>query len=88
MPYIKKRERELMICGFPPKDAGELNYAIHLLLEKYVNGHGESYQTYNDIQGALRCVADELARRRVGPYEDRKIHENGDIEFYRVEGQV
>lgn len=88
MPYITQKQREELDVGCTPKDAGELNYCIHLLLEKYVKMKGESYQVYNDIQGALRCVADELARRRVGPYEDKKILENGDISFYEGKDEI
>ena len=83
MPYIKQEDRKELDAGRKPKNAGELNYSIHLLLAKYIDVNGESYQTYNDIQGALRCVSDEIARRRVAPYEDRKILENGDIAFYQ-----
>ena len=84
MPYIKQRDRKELDAGKGPENAGELNYAIHLLLAKYTSINGESYQTYNDMQGALRCVSDELARRRIAPYEDKKKQENGDILFYQL----
>lgn len=84
MPYIKQEDRiGLDHNRFSPRNAGELNYAIHLLLEKYMLVNGESYQVYNDIQGALRCVGDELARRRVAAWEDKKKEQNGDISFYK-----
>ena len=82
MPYNKQEERNQLDTEQYPVNAGELNYCIHILLERYIKQKGESYQVYNDIQGVLRCVADELARRRIGPFEDKKKEENGDIEFY------
>jgi hypothetical protein len=82
MPYIKQEDRVRMEHKEVPENAGELNYAIHLLLEEYLYARGECYQTYNDMLGALNGVAQELYRRRVAPYEDKKIAENGDILFY------
>ena len=84
MPYINKEDRE-NIKDFTksPTNAGELNYLIHLILSNYVDDLGESYQTYNDIMGVLEGVKLELYRRRVAKYEDKKIKENGDIDFYK-----
>lgn len=83
MPYIPENERQAIKDGCVPVTAGQLNYQIHLLLEEYVNTNGENYQTYNDILGALEGVKLELYRRRVSNYEDQKIAENGDIQFYQ-----
>ena len=83
MPYIPENERQAIKDDCVPVTAGQLNYKIHLLLEEYVNKNGESYQTYNDILGALEGVKLELYRRRVSSYEDKKIAENGDIQFYQ-----
>jgi hypothetical protein len=82
MPYIKREDRSKVLES-GPTNAGELNYYIHMLLEKYVLQVGESYQTYNDILGALEGVKLELYRRRVANYEEKKISENGDIQFYQ-----
>lgn len=84
MPYIKKQDREELNIGCIPKNAGELNYAIHLLLSEYTKTKDESYQVYNDIIGALEAAKMELYRRRVAPYEELKIKENGDIAFYNL----
>jgi hypothetical protein len=83
MPYIKQEDRVKIREGGTPKNAGELNYRIHLLLEDYVIFNGESYQTYNDMIGALEGIKLELYRRRVSGYEDEKAKENGDISFYQ-----
>jgi hypothetical protein len=40
---------------------------------------GQSYQTFNDISGAMTEALAEFRRRIIVPYEDRKIKENGDV---------
>lgn len=86
MPYIEKQQRNLIeYNSILPNTAGQLNYRIHLVLEEYVKAAGTSYQTYNDMIGALEAAKLELYRRAVSGYEDRKIKENGDINFYKNE---
>lgn len=77
MPYIKKEDRSR--ARFDPITVGELNFAITRLILHYVNLKGLSYQTINDIKGALGCAWDEFYRRKVVSYEDKKIKENGDV---------
>jgi hypothetical protein len=80
MPYIKKERREdLATVGLCPENAGELNYAITMLLIRYWRQPGEAnYQRINDIVGACGGALHEFQRRVVGKYEDMKIVENGD----------
>ena len=86
MPYIEKQQRSLIgYNSILPNTAGQLNYRIHLVLEEYVKATGISYQTYNDMIGALEAAKLELYRRAVAGYEDREIEENGDINFYKNE---
>jgi hypothetical protein len=59
--------------------SGELNYAFTELAKLYMNQHGLSYQTINDIVGALEGAKAEFYRRVAVPYEDKKIEENGDV---------
>ena len=84
MPYISEERRR----GLKPVTAafntgiqipGELNYLITMLAKAYMKQHGESYQTHNDIVGALEGAKLEWYRRRVAPYEDVKKTENGDV---------
>lgn len=79
MPYIKEEDREHIANGGRPRTAGELNYLLTLCTLDYVEDNGKSYQTYNDILGALEGCKLEMYRRRVAPYEDLKIKENGDV---------
>lgn len=74
MPYITEKRRH-----FIPENPGELSFQLTRLLASYVSLHGESYQTYNDIVGALEGAKLELYRRRIAPYEDQKMKENGDV---------
>lgn len=60
-------------------NCGELNYVVTRLAHIYLREHGERYQNYNDIIGALEGAKLELYRRKVAPYEDLKIKSNGDV---------
>ena len=55
---------------------GELNYFISTLLN---SSYPPKYFNYNRAIGLLECIKSEFYRRKVGPYEDKKIKENGDI---------
>jgi len=79
MPYIKQWRREQLDVGADPINAGELNYLYTKIDEKYTQKMGLKYQVQNDIAGAhLNCYM-ERYRRVIGPYEDIKIEENGDV---------
>ena len=90
MPYINPEDRvkidqlvedseSAFVLGMNLENAGELNYFITMIIRGYMNGHGMSYQRLNDIVGALEGAKAEYQRRIVGPYEDRKRDENGDV---------
>jgi len=79
MPYIRKERRELLDDGAPPKNAGELNYLITEECRMYMTDQPDSYKTRNEIVGVLECAKLEFYRRKVAPYEDIKIKENGDV---------
>lgn len=78
MPYLKQKDRDVLTTR-APITAGELNYCITLMITEYVRNKGLSYQTINDIVGALDGAKVEFQRRVVAPYEDIKIQENGDV---------
>jgi len=79
VPYIKESEREDVLSSLEPETAGQLNYIITEVIRQYIITKGKSYQTINDIMGALTGAQAEFYRRVVIPYEDLKIHENGDV---------
>lgn len=78
MPYISKfRRKTVLLTG--PENAGELNYRITDILTGYLISQGTSYQTFNDIIGALEGAKLEIYRRKIAPYENKKIKKNGDV---------
>lgn len=81
MPYIKKENREVFESVVFPgtATAGELNYLITKICQQYIVDHDLSYNTLNEIVGALESCKLEFYRRLVSKYEDTKIKENGDV---------
>jgi hypothetical protein len=87
MPYIKNEQRnkfskvfdELAVCT--PQDAGELNFLVTVICQRYLHLKGMKYQNINDCIGALEGAQLELYRRIAAPYEDKKIEENGDVKL-------
>ena len=80
MPYISQKRRDAILAGAEPKDAGELNFAITILVDRFLqNKGGLRYAHINEVVGALECAKLELYRRIAVPYEDQKIQESGDV---------
>jgi hypothetical protein len=80
MPYIPESRRFEVDAFIPTAGiAGELNYQLTRVVQKYVKDHGASYRVFNDVIGALECAKLELYRRLVAPYEDTKRAQNGDV---------
>jgi hypothetical protein len=78
MPYIKEEDRDRVIKN-GPTSVGDLNYIISASMDYYLEEHGLSYATINDIVGVLACAQAEFYRRVAAPYENTKIEENGDV---------
>ena len=78
MPYVTQASRDT-VENSGPELAGELNYAFTIIINDYLKRHGLSYARVNDVIGAIECCKLELYRRLVGPYEDVKIKQNGDV---------
>ena len=82
MPYIKQERRKEIdptILNFSPKDAGDLNYVVTVMIDNFINWRGKNYKNFNEMIGALECCKQEYYRRIIAPYEDEKIKENGDV---------
>ena len=88
MPYIKPEFRQLLDPMLAPliehlkkENArildGELNYLITKLLK---NLYAAKYFEYNRALGVLEAVKQEYYRTAVGPYEEQKRLENGDVQ--------
>jgi hypothetical protein len=78
MPYITGDRRGWIDSGCLPETAGELNYAITVLVKSYL-GASPNYQRFNDVMGALEGCKLELYRRQISKYEDQKAVQNGDV---------
>lgn len=92
MPYIKQIDRTIVnpeieelvkkLLSFSDREiAGALNYSITKVMSTIHKERGRriSYDDQNTIVGMLECCKLEWYRRRVAPYEDEKIEENGDV---------
>lgn len=79
MPYIDPKRREQLDEGSELGNAGELNYSLTCIINWYLETKGLSYQTINDIVGALDGAKVEFQRRVAAPYEDKKKGINGDV---------
>jgi len=81
MPYIKKWGTHTFypIISEQYHNSGELNYSLTRLCLIYLKDRTECYQTYNDIIGALECCKQEIYRRKISDYENKKCQENGDV---------
>lgn len=79
MPYVKPEIRHMPRSAADFETVGQLNYHISMLWMCYLDIHGLSYQSINDVVGALESSKAEFQRRVVADYEDKKIEENGDL---------
>ncbi len=87
MPYIKKEQRPQIDSVIEPllkhiqslpveEQDGALNYSVTKII-KHV--YPKRYFHMNRALGVLSAIAHELYRHVIGPYEDEKIQENGDV---------
>jgi len=80
VPYIDPEARTLIDGGQRPANAGELNYAISCMVDRYLSDKGGiRYAHLNEVIGVLECAKLELYRRLAAPYEDIKIAQSGDV---------
>ena len=84
MPYIEQKKRVVLDPHLEKLAAeisteGELNYCIYKLSCLLIGKIGESYDNYSLCSSAMEHAKLEWYRRRVAPYEDKKILANGDI---------
>ena len=79
MPYLKRKDKDLVDAGATPSTSGELNYKITMTALDYLQHKPLNYATLNEIYGAMQLAAAEFKRRLIDPYENRKIAENGDV---------
>lgn len=83
MPYIKQEQRWFLEPILEPLlklkiSGGDLNYVITRLMIS-ATGKNPSYEERRAVIADVHEAANEYRRRRMAPYEDRKIIENGDV---------
>ena len=82
MPYILPEHRPAMdkIVDLMYKSGveanGDLNYLLYAFCKRHVPA---SYNEYKNFCGELHQCATEIERRMLGPYENLKKDENGDV---------
>lgn len=89
MPYLKPERIAEIQGGQVPMEQltpGDLNFLITSLVMAYAGSHDHSYETLNQIVGAMDCAKLEFVRRVVYPYETTRAHENGDV-YARLFGE-
>lgn len=88
MPYIKIEDRlkynqvlteikQIIHNISEDKLAGELNYLITEIT--HITTENANYRRFNKVIGVMESAKLELYRRKIAPYEDKKISENGDV---------
>ena len=96
MPYTKEEYREevdnavsdiinyLNLCSDREVD-GDINYIItRIVVEGCLGADGKmSYTRGSNMIKALECSKLEIYRRLLGPYEDAKVFENGDVSSFK-----
>jgi len=87
MPYIKPDSRLpyeppltalIAEAGKSRFDPGHLNYLVSRLINAAFEAN-HCYAEANKLLGVLEAAKLEFYRRKVAPYEDVKITENGDV---------
>jgi hypothetical protein len=82
MPYIKEADRPGMnqivdyMYYHDAEPDGRLNYVLYKYCKTYIK---PSYSNYKNFIGELEECVVEIRRSILGPYEEAKKEENGDI---------
>lgn len=83
MPYIPV-SRARLITGDTAliSNKGELNYMFTLYMIRYLNDKGLNYQNISDVIAAAQDAADEMKRRVLSKYENKKLSDTDNIDPY------
>jgi hypothetical protein len=84
MPYIRPDRRAafdqaLETLAREVQNEGELNYCIYKLSCMLIQRIGESYDNLSLCSSAMEHAKLEWYRKKLVPYEEDKIRQNGDI---------
>jgi len=86
MPYLKPVERaafnvEIQQLARKTETPGQVAYVIYAYLKLVIAEWGGSFEMYALVFGAAGEAIAEARRRLLGPYEDAKRAENGDVDL-------
>jgi hypothetical protein len=84
VPYLTPVRKRALDEGQPPISAGDLTYVLTRTCVAFLRPWGKTrrrprYADYALVLGCLVATILELYRRRIGPYEDERLDENGDV---------
>ena len=87
MPYTLDEDRErqkaaIAILTDAIQSKGDLNYTICELVGQLILKTKISYTQISEWIDGVHGAERELTRRILGPYEDLKIQQNGDVESF------
>jgi hypothetical protein len=89
VPYTLQTQRpdiDEVLLDLPPIcSAGRLTYILSEVIVKYLIEKGITFQTIDEIKGALGETADEFHDRVHIPYEKMKKSVNGDTSYEIVD---
>ena len=83
MPYVKQEHRPNLdivvqtMANVGISVNGDLNYVLFAFCKRHINPSNNNYKNY---LGELNKAAEEIRRKLLARYEDRKIIENGDVD--------
>lgn len=73
MPYV--RDRHFSVAD----NLGDLAYKLSEVITQYGDERTRNFVFYAGVVGVLESLKLEYYRSRVGPYEEKKKVENGDV---------
>lgn len=80
MPYLDQSIKDALDSGLiKASEPGHLTYRLYRICLHYLDLKGKRFYVFAEIMGALLCTILELYRRKVAPYEQEKIRDNGDV---------
>lgn len=80
MPYLPESVKQALDeKTMLSSAAGHLNYVFTREIIEFIKRKGLSYQTINDVVGALESCKLEFYERVARPYENLKIKSNNDV---------
>lgn len=79
MPYLDYETKERLLDHLYPETAGELNFCLTLMCQRYFSKSKRNYESHNAVIGALESCKQEWYRKQTSPYEDKKELDNGTV---------